>query len=230
MLALHGAASNAAATEKQIEDLGLSGRLDVVHRRLRVEKGLPRGRLLLLGQDVDIRALNKFGCASVQWAAAAGNVQTCKWLLAKGIDFTHINTARHGAIVKAAWKGHRDALEWLLHAADGPKLTAQLDLLDHEGLNAAENWDVFFRFLRNLVCIVLQSELPERSELLQQVCALTVISTYLLAPLRTRYELCQSVAAGFQLFPHFEWAAARHSELRVSNRLRYNSTSVSWAR
>ena len=99
---------------------------------------VPTMELLASHPKVDIRALNKFGCAAVQWAAAAGNVSTCRWLLAKGIDFTHINTARHGAIVKAAWKGHRDALEWLLFAADGPQLTEQLDLLDCDGRTVAQ--------------------------------------------------------------------------------------------
>ena len=87
---------------------------------------------------VDIAALNKFGCASVQWAAAAGNVATCQWLQSKGIDLTHVNTARHGALVKAAWKGHRACLEWLLFAEDGPRLTTQLDLLDHDGRSVAQ--------------------------------------------------------------------------------------------
>ena len=32
-----------------------------------------------------IHALNRFGCAAVQWAAAAGNVETCRWLLVQGI-------------------------------------------------------------------------------------------------------------------------------------------------
>ena len=87
---------------------------------------------------IDIHALNKFGCAAVQWAAAAGNVCTCQWLLSKGIDFSHVNTARHGAIVKAAWKGHMTALEWLLLSEDGPRLTAQLEMPDLDGRSVAE--------------------------------------------------------------------------------------------
>ena len=33
---------------------------------------------------------------------------------------------KHPKAVKAAWKGHDDALRWLLLDPDGPKLTAQL--------------------------------------------------------------------------------------------------------
>ena len=94
--------------------------------------------LLAAHPKVDIQALNKFGCAAVQWAAAAGNVATCKWLLGKGIDLSHVNTARHGAIVKAAWKGHDDCLEWLLHDEEGPKLTWQLQMRDLDGRTVAE--------------------------------------------------------------------------------------------
>eukprot|EP00965_Chrysotila_dentata_P000761 23885-Pleurochrysis_carterae.AAC.2 len=39
---------------------------------------------------------SRLRCAAVQWAAAAGNVETCRWLFAKGVDFNHINRARHG--------------------------------------------------------------------------------------------------------------------------------------
>ena len=55
---------------------------------------------------------------------------TLRWLQAQGLSLSHVNAANHGAIVKAAWKGHREALEWLLFAPDGPALTEQLDLLD----------------------------------------------------------------------------------------------------
>ena len=98
----------------------------------------PTMELLVAHPDVDIHALNKFGCAAVQWAAASGNVATCQWLHARGVDFSHINHARHGAIVKAAWKGHDDALRWLLLDPDGPKLTAQLHIPDLEGLSVAQ--------------------------------------------------------------------------------------------
>ena len=98
----------------------------------------PTMELLAAHPKVDINALNKFGCASVQWAAAAGNVATCRWLLSKGIDLGHVNTARHGAIVKAAWKGHKPCLEFLLHDEEGPKLTWQLAMRDLEGRTVAE--------------------------------------------------------------------------------------------
>jgi len=99
---------------------------------------VPTMELLAAHPDVDIRALNKFGCAAVQWAAASGNVGTCRWLYSKGIDFSHINHAGHGAVVKAAWKGHDDALRWLLIDPDGPTLTAQLHTSDLDCLSAAQ--------------------------------------------------------------------------------------------
>jgi HAD superfamily phosphatase (TIGR01681 family) len=98
----------------------------------------PTMEMLAAHPKVDIAALNKFGCAAVQWAAAAGNVSTCRWLQAKGIDLSHVNTARHGAIVKAAWKGHVACLRWLLHDPDGPKLTWQLQMRDLDGRTVAE--------------------------------------------------------------------------------------------
>ena len=86
------------------------------------------------------RALNRGGCSAVQWAAAAGNVCTLRWLQArgalvidlppapslllpttfvpltphpstqaKGLELGHVNEARHGAVVKAAYKGHDEA-------------------------------------------------------------------------------------------------------------------------
>ena len=77
------------------------------------------------------------GCAAVQWAAAAGNVVTCKWLRARGFQLGHVNAANHGAVNKAAWHGHLPLLEWLLVAPDGPRLRSQLTLLDHDGRDVA---------------------------------------------------------------------------------------------
>ena len=94
--------------------------------------------LLASHPKVDIHALNKFGCAAVQWAAAAGNVATCRWLLSKGVSFAHVNHVRHGALNKAAVKGHVEAVRWLLHAEDGPRLEEQLTLLDLDGRTVAE--------------------------------------------------------------------------------------------
>ena len=99
---------------------------------------VPTMELLAAHPRVDIQALNKFGCAAVQWAAAAGNVATLRWLQQKGLSLAHVNAARHGAIVKAAWKGHSEALEWLLHADDGPRLVEQLGMRDLEGRTVAE--------------------------------------------------------------------------------------------
>jgi len=81
---------------------------------------------MLAESSVDVAALNQFGCAAVQWAAAAGSVRTCRWLLAKGFDLGHLNDTRHGAVVKAAWKGHLPLLRWLLVDADGPGLGWQV--------------------------------------------------------------------------------------------------------
>ena len=99
---------------------------------------IPTMELLASHPRVDIQALNKFGCAAVQWAAAAGNVATLRWLQSQGVPLSHVNAARHGAIVKAAWKGHCEALQWLLFALDGPQLTDQLLLLDLEGRTVSQ--------------------------------------------------------------------------------------------
>ena len=89
----------------------------------------------LLAEDprVDMDAMNRFGCAAVQWAAASGSIETCRWLLSKGLNFLHINDVKHGAIVKAAWKGHTELLKWLLLDSEGPQLVEQLTLTDLEG-------------------------------------------------------------------------------------------------
>lgn len=94
--------------------------------------------LLAAHPAVDIHALNKFGCTAAQWAAAAGNIDTCKWLLSRGIELGHVNSARHGAVVKAAWKGHAEMLAWLLLDEEGPQLTSQLAMRDLEGRTVAE--------------------------------------------------------------------------------------------
>ena len=73
----------------------------------------------------------------MQWAAAAGNVSTCRWLLEKGFDLGHMNGTRHGAVVKAAWKGHMPLLRWLLLEPEGPQLLWQLAVPDLEGRSVA---------------------------------------------------------------------------------------------
>ena len=69
---------------------------------------------------------NKFGCTAVHWAAAGGDVAVLAWLYSRGLDFGVINDAHHGAVNKAAWKGHKAALEWLLLDPGGPALVWQL--------------------------------------------------------------------------------------------------------
>ena len=91
-----------------------------------------------LAERVDLEAVNRFGCAAVQWAAAAGNVETLRWLQRRGVRLDHINAAHHGAVVKAAWKGHDDALRWLLLDGDGPQLKAQLGMRDPQGRSVAQ--------------------------------------------------------------------------------------------
>uniref|UniRef100_A0A7S2NLR6 Uncharacterized protein n=1 Tax=Haptolina brevifila TaxID=156173 RepID=A0A7S2NLR6_9EUKA len=98
----------------------------------------PTMELLAAHPDVDVASMNRFGCAAVQWAAAAGNVDTLRWLQEKGLSLSHVNGVKHGAVTKAAWKGHDAALRWLLLADDGPKLKAQLAIRDPQGRSVAE--------------------------------------------------------------------------------------------
>ena len=87
---------------------------------------------------VDVAAMNRFGCAAVHWAAAAGNVETLRWLQDRGLSLSHVNAAGHGAVMKAAWRGHVAALHWLLVDDEGPKLGDQLSFRDAQGLGVAE--------------------------------------------------------------------------------------------
>ena len=94
--------------------------------------------LLAAHPDVDIGATNRFGCAAVQWASASGSISTCKWLQARGVNLGHVNDANHGAVEKAAYRGHDDLLRWLLLAEDGPQLSAQLRIRDGQGRSIAD--------------------------------------------------------------------------------------------
>ena len=98
----------------------------------------PTMELIAAHPDVDINGMNRFGCAAVQWAAAAGNVDTLRWLHNRGLELGHVNGACHGAVAKAAWKGHLPALEWLLLDPSGPCLRWQCALRDPEGRSVAE--------------------------------------------------------------------------------------------
>ena len=98
----------------------------------------PTMELIAAHPDVDINGMNRFGCAAVQWAAAAGNVDTLRWLHTRGLELGHVNGACHGAVAKAAWKGHLPALEWLLLDPSGPCLRWQCALRDPEGRSVAE--------------------------------------------------------------------------------------------
>ena len=44
----------------------------------------------LLAGRVDLAAVNRFGCAAVQWVAAAGNVETLRWLQRRGVEYIEI--------------------------------------------------------------------------------------------------------------------------------------------
>jgi ankyrin repeat protein len=62
-----------------------------------------------------IHRKNKFDCSAAHWAGAGGRVEVMQWLYYKGeLDVTQINDAGHGVVVKSAWKGHKELLEWLL--------------------------------------------------------------------------------------------------------------------
>ena len=98
----------------------------------------PTMELLAEHPEVDISATNRFGCAAVQWASAAGNVATCRWLHARGVNLAHVNDSNHGAVEKAAYRGHDELLRWLLLEDDGPRLLSQLVLRDEEGRSVAD--------------------------------------------------------------------------------------------
>ena len=98
----------------------------------------PTMDLLAAHPGVDINGMNRFGCAAVQWAAAAGNVGTLRWLQERGLSLGHVNAANHGAVMKAAWKGHMEALQWLVQDPEGPQLKWQCGLRDLEGRSVAD--------------------------------------------------------------------------------------------
>lgn len=85
-----------------------------------------------------IGTLNRFGCSAAHWAASAGNVVTCKWLFAHGIDFNIINYVRHGVVCTAVWKGWREVVEWFVCDVNGPGLVWQLGMRDLEGRSVVE--------------------------------------------------------------------------------------------
>ncbi|KAK3238326.1 hypothetical protein CYMTET_51654 [Cymbomonas tetramitiformis] len=88
--------------------------------------------------QMDVSTRNAFGCTAVHWAAASGNLGTCKWMYKRGFDFSAINHANHGVVNAAAWKGHREVVQWALLEPEGPRLTTQLYDVDHEGLSLVQ--------------------------------------------------------------------------------------------
>jgi hypothetical protein len=87
---------------------------------------------------VDRHHRNSFGCSTIHWCAASGDVGMARHLHGLGFDFAAVNKARHSALDTAAQKGHRKLLEWLLEAADGPHIVQHLHLLDHQGRTLGE--------------------------------------------------------------------------------------------
>jgi ankyrin repeat protein len=82
---------------------------------------------------IDMGHENKFRCTAIHWACSAGDVETCRWMYRRGFDFTAVNDANHGAVNVAAWRGHRDVVEWALLDPHGPNLIWQLAIVDPEG-------------------------------------------------------------------------------------------------
>ena len=119
-------------------------------RRARRDQGrrerLPLGRLRrarrrrgwALRVGVDHHALNRWGCSAVHWAASAGDVAMCRWLLERGLDFSLRNQQGHCGLCKAAWNGHAGLVEWML-GAEVPNVGArQLLARDRSGISPAE--------------------------------------------------------------------------------------------
>ncbi len=77
----------------------------------------------------ELHAANRFGCTAIHWAASGGSVAVLRWLYEHGLDFSVINDAGHGCVQKAAWRGHQEALQWLMLDQDGPRLLWQLQPL-----------------------------------------------------------------------------------------------------
>ena len=57
---------------------------------------------------------------------AGGDVVVLKWLHARGLSFDVVNNAGFGAVSKAAYHRHKEALRWLLLDKEGPSLLWQL--------------------------------------------------------------------------------------------------------
>eukprot|EP01043_Picozoa_sp_COSAG02_P041065 COSAG02_NODE_3376_length_6847_cov_2.337433_2_plen_1057_part_00 len=90
----------------------------------------------------ELHAANRFGCTAVHWAASGGNVAVLRWLNEHGLDFTVVNDAGHGCVQKAAWRGHEQALQWLMLDKDGPRLLWQLQPLVKANVDNAVGGDV----------------------------------------------------------------------------------------
>ena len=98
----------------------------------------------LLGEKVDIESVSNAGCNSAVWAAAAGRVEMCEFLLDRGADFHKVNYWGHGVVSKASWHGHTELLRWLFDTAG---VANQLFIVNHVGevsaspsANAAGNY------------------------------------------------------------------------------------------
>jgi hypothetical protein len=84
----------------------------------------------------DIHSTNSFGCNSVLWSAqGAGSCEIMSWLFEVGLDFTLINSNGHGALHKAAQRGAKDIVLWLVNTILCNKSSIAWDMIkpDTEG-------------------------------------------------------------------------------------------------
>ena len=84
----------------------------------------------LLGKNMDIESVSNAGCNSAVWAAAAGRIEMCEFLLGRGADFHKVNFWGHGVVSKASWHGHTELLKWLFDTAG---VANQLFIVNHVG-------------------------------------------------------------------------------------------------
>jgi ankyrin repeat protein len=82
--------------------------------------------------SLDLQAESCAGCNCAVWAAASGGLEIAQWLHQQGADFAKLNHWGHGVVNKAAWRGHRELLGWMLDTL--PEVREQLWLQDYAGL------------------------------------------------------------------------------------------------
>ena len=88
----------------------------------------------LYSQGCNPRSVNTFGCNAALWAAQGnGGLQVLNFLAAIGCNLHLVNSNGHGVLHKAAQRGNRPVLEWLLgeSARKDRRLTMGPDLDGH---------------------------------------------------------------------------------------------------